>query len=163
VTRRRLALLLLAADLALAIPACAEAKLPFCPCDDARCAVLSVPWTGAGPSRVGCRCGWVRGRLGGRPVRAAAASMGDQRPLIGHCRTFYITLMNNLRHRAPWPLRAAVSRQLAAREPGVRCHIRRELGEVGRVELLRAVAERQLRVLGNLDDDAVGADRGGGA
>jgi hypothetical protein len=43
----------------------------------------------------------------------------------------------------------------------MRCHIRRELGEVGRIELLRAVAERQLRVLGHLDDDAVGAHRRG--
>ena len=45
----------------------------------------------------------------------------------------------------------------------MRRHVGREVREVGRVELLRAVAEGQLRVLRHLDDDAVGAHRGGGA
>ena len=57
--------------------------------------------------RVRGRSGWAPGprwalRPGRdrRPGRATAASMGDERPLIGHCRTFFITVMNNLRHRA---------------------------------------------------------------
>ncbi len=38
-----------------------------------------------------------------------------------------------------------------------------ELGEVVGVERVRAVAERGLRIAVDLDDDAVGADGGGGA
>ena len=50
-------MLLLAAGLALAIPASAEAELRFRPCDDARCAVLSVPLdhTGTVPGRLSLR------------------------------------------------------------------------------------------------------------
>ncbi len=53
----RPALLLLAAGLGLAIPASAEAKLRFQPCDEARCAVLSVPLdhSGAVPGRLSLR------------------------------------------------------------------------------------------------------------
>jgi pimeloyl-ACP methyl ester carboxylesterase len=49
--------LLLAAGLALAIPASAEAKLRFRPCGDARCAVLSVPLDRSGtvPGRLSLR------------------------------------------------------------------------------------------------------------
>ena len=42
----------------------------------------------------------------------------------------------------------------------MRRHARGEAGEVARVERLRAVAERDLGVLVDLDDDPVGADRG---
>ena len=38
-----------------------------------------------------------------------------------------------------------------------------EPGEVARVERLRAVAQRLVGILVDLDDDAVGADRGGRA
>ena len=56
-----------------------------------------------------------------------------------------------------------VLRDLAAVERGVRGHALGERGEVAAVERLRAVAERDLRVLVDLDEDPVGADRGGGA
>ena len=45
----------------------------------------------------------------------------------------------------------------------MRDHGSGELGEVTRVQLLRTVAERELRILGDLDDDPVRAHRGGGA
>jgi pimeloyl-ACP methyl ester carboxylesterase len=50
-------LLLLAAGFGLAIPASVEAKLRFRPCDEARCAVLSVPLdhSGAVPGRLSLR------------------------------------------------------------------------------------------------------------
>ena len=92
-TRGRPALLLLAAGLALAIPASAEAKLRFRDCDDALWAVLSVPLdhTGTVPGRLSLRVerrdafgrgqhgvtlvlagliSRVRGRVAGRRVRA---------------------------------------------------------------------------------------------
>ena len=57
VTRGHPALLLLAASLVLPIPASAEAKLRFRPCDDSRCAVLSVPLDHSGtvPGRLSLR------------------------------------------------------------------------------------------------------------
>jgi hypothetical protein len=87
VTCGRPALLLLAAGLALAIPASAEAKLQFRPCGGATCAGLSVPLSNRlGPVRIdgpGSLDGVlrlsegeddlvlrVRGRLAGRWVRA---------------------------------------------------------------------------------------------
>ena len=50
-------MLVLAAGLALAIPASADAKLRFRPCDDSRCAVLSVPLDHSGtvPGRLSLR------------------------------------------------------------------------------------------------------------
>ena len=45
----------------------------------------------------------------------------------------------------------------------MRDHLTRELAEVARVELLRAVAESRLGVLRHLHDDAVGADGRRGA
>jgi pimeloyl-ACP methyl ester carboxylesterase len=79
--------LLLAAGLGLAIPASAEAKLRFRPCDEARCAVLSVPLdhSGAMPGRLSLHVerssspdGRRRGAtlvLAGRPGQAA--TVGD--------------------------------------------------------------------------------------
>jgi pimeloyl-ACP methyl ester carboxylesterase len=57
VTRGRPALLLLAAGLALTIPASADAKLPFRACEEGSCATLSVPLdhSGSVPGRLSLR------------------------------------------------------------------------------------------------------------
>src|SRR3954451_21327407 len=50
-----------------------------------------------------------------------------------------------------------------AEQPRVGGDVAGVVGEVGRLERLRAVAQRDLGVLVDLDDDAVGADRRGGS
>src|SRR3954451_17727768 len=55
------------------------------------------------------------------------------------------------------------SGQALAQQLRVRGDVARVVGEVRRLERLRAVAQRDLGVLVDLDDDAVRADRGGGA
>ncbi len=60
----------MAAGLALAIPASAEAKLHFRPCEDASCAVLTVPLDRSGtvPGRLSLRVerreGFAQARAG---------------------------------------------------------------------------------------------------
>src|SRR5262245_28529860 len=55
------------------------------------------------------------------------------------------------------------SSESLAKQPGVRRDVARVLGEEARVKRLRAVAERGVGVLVDLDDDAVGAHGGGRA
>src|SRR3954469_19007258 len=60
-------------------------------------------------------------------------------------------------------IRAVLSlRQALAEQAGVRRDVARVVGEVRGLERLRAVAQGDLGILVDLDDDAVGADSGSG-